>query len=283
MDTYKISVILRAIELGSLTKAAAEYEYSPSALSQMLTSLEEEIGTTLITRTHTGITAAEGAEDIISMLGEMLKIKDEIISAAAKSGNRAITVATYPSISKNILPSAIKAYKQLHADVDINIIVSDTFDDIFRKGLADFCFGERIKSDEAVFVPVLDDPFLAVLPVSYKCEGPEISCLELLKNKFIKPKDKNISAYIKKYSTDKLLSHNASDDSSVMELVRAEMGVSILSRMATLGAAGIKTEALSPPLYRRLGFIYKRSLESSNKRAMDLMNFLAEHVKTEKL
>ncbi len=281
METYKIKVILRAIELGSLTKAAAEYEYSASALSQMLTSLEDEIGIKLITRTHTGIEPAVGTEEIIKLLYDMTELEDRIVSIAKekKNGQKTVTIATYSSISKYILPTAVKRYNALFPNVDINITVCDNFDDYYRKGQADFYLGERIKSEDAIWEKLMTDPFVAVLPNSYDFEDDSISCEELFKNKFIMPKDRNISSYVHRCAGENKLSINSTDDSSVIALVRADMGVSVLSRLAVIGSEGIKTKNLDPPLCRSLGFSYK-SLHRLSGSALDFKDFLAEYIRS---
>ncbi len=283
METYKIEVILRALELGSLTKAAVEYEYSPSAVSQMLNAIENEIGTQLINRTHTGIEAKEGREEIIALLSDIVKAQRKITAIAAEKniGKNTVTIATYSSISKHILPAAIKNYKAENPDTDINIIVADNFEVPYRKELADLYLGEKIKSEEIAWEHVLDDPFVAILPKSYDNGSDSISCKELLGNKFILAKDRNISAYIKKEAGEESLISNSSDDSSIIELVRAEMGVSILSRMAVLGVSDIQIKPLSPPICRSLGFMYKKDSLKTKKHAASFMKFLSEYIKTD--
>ncbi len=281
METLKIEIILRALELGSLTKAAEEYDYSPPAVAQMVTSIENEIGTKLIVRTHSGIEVAEGMDDVILLLSDMVKTKNKIIKSVKEKsqGQKTVTIATYASVSKYILPNAIKEYKKKCPNVDINIIVSDTPLESFKKGLADIAFGRPIKSDEAIWEKVITDPYVAVLPLSFPVNGKSISPDELLKNKFIMPKDCNISGYMKEYTKEDFLGSNSTDDSSVIALVRAEMGVSILSSIAVSGVSDVKTTALNPPLSRELGFIYNKNDLKDKKYISDFVNFLTNYIK----
>ena len=51
----KYTMFLKVIELGSMSKAAAECNYSQSAVSQIISSLEKELQLTLLNRSQTGI------------------------------------------------------------------------------------------------------------------------------------------------------------------------------------------------------------------------------------
>ena len=43
MDTFKIRAVLAAAELGSLSRAAEKFSYTPSAFSHMLGAFEDEL------------------------------------------------------------------------------------------------------------------------------------------------------------------------------------------------------------------------------------------------
>lgn len=51
MNIRKYEAFVRAVELGSLSKAAEELGYTQSGISHMMQSLEEEVGFPLMVRT----------------------------------------------------------------------------------------------------------------------------------------------------------------------------------------------------------------------------------------
>lgn len=55
MNIKKYEAFIRAVELGSLSKAAEELGYTQSGISHMMQSLEEEVGFPLLVRTSSGI------------------------------------------------------------------------------------------------------------------------------------------------------------------------------------------------------------------------------------
>ena len=66
MDTFKIKAILTAVEKKSLSKAAEEYSYTPSAFSHMLTAFEEDLGVKVFSRNSTGVALTEEGEKLVA-------------------------------------------------------------------------------------------------------------------------------------------------------------------------------------------------------------------------
>ena len=77
MNIEKIEILLKAIELGSLTKAANEYSYTPSALSHILTDIENELGAKIICRSYKGIEIEKGYEEGIANLKAIIELKNK--------------------------------------------------------------------------------------------------------------------------------------------------------------------------------------------------------------
>lgn len=152
MEIQKIEVLLRAIELGSFSKAAEEYMYTPSALSHIVNSVESEIGTRIIKRTYTGVEIDDGKKEIIEKLEKIVELKNQIIEIATSEKRRkTITIGTYASLSKYILPKVIKGFKKLYPDIDINIIVDDKINAILKSSNADILFGEIADNKDVIW------------------------------------------------------------------------------------------------------------------------------------
>ena len=62
METQKIKAILLAAEKKSLSAAAEELSYTPSAMSHMADALEEELGVKILERTRMGVELSEAGK-----------------------------------------------------------------------------------------------------------------------------------------------------------------------------------------------------------------------------
>ncbi len=279
MEIRKIEIILRAIELKSLSKAAAEFMYSTAALSQMADSLENEIGTKIIRRKHTGIEIEKGKEDIVKALEQIVRTKNSILKLAnEKNKQNTVTIATYASISKNILPKAIKEFKSLHPSIDVNIIIVDKLGDIYKKNIADLFFGQKFENKDYIWEEVLTDPYVAVLPKSLNYEKDSITREELLDNTFIMTKDSIVANYVKSVFENKMISNTSNDDGSIIELIKEGICVSILPELTINHNKDVQTAVLVPPVARTLGFAYSK-IESEKKIYLKtFIDFLREYI-----
>ena len=76
MDTLKIKTILSAVENKSFSKTAETLSYTPSALSHMADSLEQELGVKLLKRTPKGVELTENGEKLKDKMQAVLDAED---------------------------------------------------------------------------------------------------------------------------------------------------------------------------------------------------------------
>ena len=72
MDTNKYAALLSIIRLGSLSAAAEKMGYSPSGMTRMMDSLENEMGFPLLHRTSQGVQLTEEGKRLLPSIRELL-------------------------------------------------------------------------------------------------------------------------------------------------------------------------------------------------------------------
>ena len=72
MDNKRLNAFLKSAELGSLSAAAEALGYTPSAVSQLVASLESEFGVELLVRTTRGVYATPEAEGLMPIVSDYL-------------------------------------------------------------------------------------------------------------------------------------------------------------------------------------------------------------------
>ena len=72
MNIKKYEAFVRAVELGSLSKAAEELGYTQSGISHMMQSLEDEVGFPLMVRTSSGILPNTEGEMLLPTILQLL-------------------------------------------------------------------------------------------------------------------------------------------------------------------------------------------------------------------
>lgn len=262
VDTAKIEVLLRAIELGSLSKAAEEYLYTPSALSHMVDAIEKEIGAKIINRTHMGIEVTN--EKIVEKLKEICNLQNEIFKLADKTDTaKTITIATYASLAKNILPEITKTFRKKYEDVHINIIVVDKMSEIMSNSGADIYFGEKFSGFSGEWKEIETDNYIAIFPK----DDNEISFSPEKKynRTFIAPNDQKTLAFVDKNNFDDVLEVSSHDDSLIIELVAKREGISVLPKLSVKNYENrVKVVPLTKPLFRTIGVMYDKNSKNIN-------------------
>ena len=64
MDDRKIEALLTTVKTGSFSKAAEELSCTQSAVTQMMNTLEDELGVKILQRSHNGVRLTEQGEQL---------------------------------------------------------------------------------------------------------------------------------------------------------------------------------------------------------------------------
>ncbi|HEX3966199.1 MAG TPA: LysR family transcriptional regulator [Trebonia sp.] len=124
MDVRRLRLLLELARRGTITAVAEALAYTPSAVSQQFAALEREAGVPLLERTGrrvaltpAGMILAQYAESIIATLEEA--------SAALAATRTALTgplrVGAYPSAARTIVPPALVALGRDHPRLELMV------------------------------------------------------------------------------------------------------------------------------------------------------------------
>ena len=89
MDSSKFYALLKAVEHGSLTKAAEELGYTQAGLTHMMNRLVKEIGLTLLQRNKSGVTLTADGTELFPLIKQFTQAGLTLDNAinSLKSGN----------------------------------------------------------------------------------------------------------------------------------------------------------------------------------------------------
>ncbi|MCI9889478.1 LysR family transcriptional regulator [Micrococcales bacterium 31B] len=143
-DVRRLALLLEVVETGSITAAAENLQYTPSAVSQQLRKLEVEVGQPLLIRrsrgvapTEAGQVLAQHARSIVRLMSAAASDLDQI--AGLKRGT--LTVGTFPTLAGSFLPSVIRAFKGRYPAIEI-ALRSARFNELvaqLESGATDLC------------------------------------------------------------------------------------------------------------------------------------------------
>ncbi|MBR5429842.1 MAG: LysR family transcriptional regulator [Firmicutes bacterium] len=273
MNFQQYEALLKTIELGSFTKAAAELGYTQSGISHMLAALERECGCTLLYRDRSGVRLSSDGMVLLPLFRQVDTAQKELLAKLAElQGLEAgfISIGTVTSVSVHWLPSIIQEYHAAHPQVQFRLRYGMDYVEIERwlaEGIVDCGFLSLPVSTPNLSVRVLQrDGFVAVVPREHPLASrTSVSLRELVDYPFIRLEegsDNEIAALFAEHGLQPQVCFTAWDNQTIMAMVSKGLGVSVLTELILMDAPyDVVAVPLEPAAYRDLALASRREGE----------------------
>lgn len=227
MDQYKLKALLCAIETGSLNRAAEKLHCTQSGLSQLMNSVEQELGIKILERTHRGIGLTKEGKELYPFLLDMeenYNLLEEKTRRIREGRKRPLRIGT------------------------------DLIHQWLMEGKIDIAFGDDRRCRGFSFIPLRKDRYEAVLPPSFLHAGQkEITREELLSYPLVMAPMNGLDYYLD-LPEKKELSVTCDDDYTLLSMVKAGLGATAMPHLSLHRLPdGICCLSLVPEIYRTLG------------------------------
>lgn len=258
MDTFKIRAVLKAAEYKSLSRAAQDFCYTPSAFSHILAAFEAEIGVTLFHRTHSGVLLTQEGAALMPMLRKMIECEQALLNEAssiAQTRAQELRIATYPSLSRNLLSKILREFRQQHPEIRLSVKVADSLVGWLEKDMADVIFADAHALQNEEWNLLMQDEYFAVVPRDMLPGQTSVTREELYVYPHLYTNDAPLRGYFEKHRFRELIDFQSEDDLSIINMVRSGMGIAVLPALVLKGnAKDVRVLRLTPPLVRSLGY-----------------------------
>jgi molybdate transport repressor ModE-like protein len=128
LDSRRLRLLLEISRQGSVTAAAAALDYTPSAVSQQVRTLEREVGAALLERrgrgvalTEPGRALARHAERIVDALGAA----EAEVEAIAGLRAGVLRLGWFSTAGATLVPRAIRRFRDLHPKIELALDEGD--------------------------------------------------------------------------------------------------------------------------------------------------------------
>lgn len=271
MSLKKYEAFARIVELKSLTKAADDLGYTQSCLSHMISSLESELGFSVLVRSRSGISLTAEGELILPVIRKILEEKkhlDRLVASISAEGAGVVRIGAFTSVAVNWLPGILKKYREAHSTVEIRMFNGDYHDveQWLKQGEIDIGFlalpgpegirCEPLKEDDLYVILPADHPLAAYesIPVELVAQEPIISLLET-SSQDLRRAFGNVRPDIR-YITK--------DDYAIIAMVQAGLGISIMPELLlTHNDSDVAVRPLVPPVSRTLAIGYSPAAQDN--------------------
>ena len=284
MDTKKWEALLVAVEQGSFTKAAERLGYTQSGLTHMMHALEKEVGFSLLVRDRYGVRLTAAGERLLPAIREFQQVSKRLehqISLVGSQKRENIRVAAYSSICMHWLPSIVSSFRRDYPGISVDIRMGSV-DEMYtwlQEDKVDLSFVSRQDRDGFDWVPLWDDPLLAILPPDYPIGDRAVFPVsEFEGREFLMPSlgfDRDILPIFRAAGVSPDIRDTSVDDGTVISMVELGLGYSILSELILQGRRdNIVARPLEGGAHRSLGITLP-----SLKQATPILHHFIEYSK----
>ncbi|MCI9130030.1 MAG: LysR family transcriptional regulator [Eggerthellaceae bacterium] len=263
----RFEALKRTVELGQMTRAAAELGYTQSALSQMLSALEAEVGFRLLDRSRKGCILTPEGEELMPLINQALNAERRVREKAAEINGLqtgTVRIGTIASVSAHWLPPLMKEFEAAHPGVEFVIHQGDykLIPAWINEGLVDFGFVNPRGVSGLTMHPVREGAMSAVLPPDHPLADLEVVPLrELAKEPFILLEEGGYYEPLEAFREAGCKPHvkyTIHDDYSIMAMVSEGLGVTVLANLIMESCPyDLVTRPTDPPITRQLAVAYK--------------------------
>ncbi|WUT01103.1 LysR family transcriptional regulator [Streptomyces sp. NBC_00708] len=182
-DIDALRLLVAVAGAGSFTKAAVSLNYTQSAVSRRIASLEEEAGGPLFERLPRGVRLSPAGHALyrhaVDVIDRLARAEQEL-AALHRGHGGLLHVGAFPTANIALVPAALRAFRQVRPDVEI--IAVEGRSGALTARLADGALDLAVVSDypSGLFyadgvttAPLCEDELLVALPREHRLAGAE--------------------------------------------------------------------------------------------------------------
>ena len=236
MSIKKYEVLLQTADLGSFTKASEVLGYTQSAISHIITGLEDELGLKLLSRDRFGVRLTAEGEALLPAIRTVCQENQEVLRQAARFHGLEVgrvRIGTFLSVSVHLLPHLLQTFSQRHPDITFELL-QGSYEDIERwlsEGRIDLGFLRLPANSHFEATLLLEERILAIFPPEQAPESPRVTVEQLKQAPYIlrlDSLDSDTREFFRKTQRTPRITYSAKDDYAVMAMVEQGLGISIL-------------------------------------------------------
>ena len=292
MEISKYHIFMEVVRHHSFSKAAEALGYTQSGVSHTLKRMEEELGLALFYRNRNGAYLTAAGEEILDCVSKIVQCQDNLqqtVENLHDLNQGSLQIGTYSSISRKWLPQIIREFRKDFPQIEIHFKEGGAQDILewMQRREVDMGFFSEGVDDWYDWIPLAEDPLLAVLPPDYDSEGVKAFPIEQCNDRTFVISEKGTDIDIHRLLHEKHIhpdiQYSAKDDYTIIAMVSCGLGISILPGMVLEhNDTNVQTMPLSPCAVRRLGLAVP-SLQMASPAARKFIeyakDFIATHIK----
>ena len=183
LNVQRLRVLSEVLAQGSFSEAASALNYTQSAVSQAIATLEAEAGVALLERDRRGVRPTAAGERLnehaVRILTQLDAAEAELGAIAGVEGGE-LRMASFPTAGATLMPLAIAAFRSAYPDVTLSLVEGEPEeltprlrDGEFDLGLIFEFEGTGKLGPGLRSTPLFEDPMKLALPKGHRLARKE--------------------------------------------------------------------------------------------------------------
>ncbi|VEP11835.1 putative HTH-type transcriptional regulator LrrA [Hyella patelloides LEGE 07179] len=265
LKTSQLRALVAIAEYGKFGEAALQLEISQSGISHAISTLEDELGVSLLVRHHQHTRCTPVGKEIVQQARQILQLLEQIEEKAnqAKGLNGGIVrVASFRSAATYLLPKAIAQFRSKFPDISIRLTEHNDYKDVEQmlySNDADIGLTYLPTTDKLETWEIYRDEYLVLLPPTFKSSESQLTWEQLCSYPLIMLPESHsccarIHTHCRSFGQKLNVILTTNEDSTQVNMVAQGLGATIMPRLAAEPIPdNIKVCGLPIPLTRVIG------------------------------
>ncbi|MBO6150723.1 MAG: LysR family transcriptional regulator [Clostridium sp.] len=264
MTLLSYQVFKTVAESGNFHKAADVLGLTPSAISHTISTMEKELGFSVLTRGKAGVALTSYGQHLLPYVNAVLNSDESLQQVVAEFNGLkrgVVKVGCFSSVCTSWMPEVIKSFREEYPEIRIEIF-QGTYDDVrywIKNGIVDFGFLSVSSAKDLKIEPFYRDPLLCIVPreMAEEREGDSITAEEMSKMQFVvqrKSTDADVSNYMKANHLEVQTNYHVVDDLSTVVMVESGFGICLMPELTMNDIPyDVVRYRIEPEAYRMIG------------------------------
>jgi DNA-binding transcriptional LysR family regulator len=248
LNVQRLKVLREVLAQGSFSEAASALNYTQSAVSQAIATLESEAGVPLIERDRRGLRPTTAGERLAEHAGRILTQLDaaeaELGAIAGVAGGE-LRLASFPTAGATLMPLAIAAFRSAYPDVTLSLVEGEPEDFIPRLRDGEFDLGLIFEFEGTGDLgpglrssPLFEDPMKLALPKGHRlARSEQVTLGDLSEEAWVQTSEasacaRHVVRICRAAGFEPRVSFESDDYLTVQGLVAAGVGVALIPQLA---------------------------------------------------
>lgn len=243
MEINKYRLLLKIAEFNNITTAARDMDYTQSAASYAINSLEEELGLKVLQRTHSGTQLTADGSMLLPSIRKVVESEDHVralVNSITSMQAGDLKIGAFTSAALVCLPRIISRFHEQYPNIRVEIFSGNgSYYDLEHAlliGLVDCIFICNPLSSGLNYIDLFEDPLHAVLPPAhpYARQSDPITFEQLAEIPFLMPQEGNntdIMRLCNQFGFNPHVAFTLPDDFTLLAMAENGLGCTILPNL----------------------------------------------------